>query len=74
MQTNHIFRGPIDTPMMHDSGVLTDPRDAYKAFSFLPIKRMGTGEEIAELVAWLLCDKAKFITGTNSLIDGGWWC
>jgi 3-oxoacyl-[acyl-carrier protein] reductase len=60
--------------MMHDSGVLQDPKDPFSSFNFLPIKRMGTGPEVAELVAWLLCDKAKFITGTVSLIDGGWCC
>ena len=66
--------GPIDTPMMHDSGVLADPKDPFSQFSFIPAQRMGTGDEVAELVAWLLCDKSRFITGTVSLIDGGWCC
>lgn len=38
------------------------------------IKREGQPSEIASLVAWLLCDESKYITGTVQLIDGGWIC
>ena len=36
-----------------------------------PIGRMGTPDEIAELIAYLCSDAAAFITGTNIPIDGG---
>jgi NAD(P)-dependent dehydrogenase (short-subunit alcohol dehydrogenase family) len=36
-----------------------------------PIGRMGTPEEVAELVAFLCSDAASFITGSNYAIDGG---
>jgi NAD(P)-dependent dehydrogenase (short-subunit alcohol dehydrogenase family) len=32
---------------------------------------MGTPEEIADAVVWLLSDKASFVTGTALLADGG---
>lgn len=38
----------------------------------VPIKRMGTPEEIAPAVSFLLSDGASYITGHNLLVDGGW--
>jgi NAD(P)-dependent dehydrogenase (short-subunit alcohol dehydrogenase family) len=36
-----------------------------------PIGRMGTPDEIAQLALYLASDEASFITGTDTLIDGG---
>jgi NAD(P)-dependent dehydrogenase (short-subunit alcohol dehydrogenase family) len=33
--------------------------------------RVGTPEEVAELIAFLVSDKAKFLTGECIAIDGG---
>lgn len=38
----------------------------------VPMKRMGTPEDIAPAVAFLLSDEAKYITGQNLVVDGGW--
>jgi NAD(P)-dependent dehydrogenase (short-subunit alcohol dehydrogenase family) len=38
------------------------------------IKRTGQPEEVAALIAWLLCDHSQYITGTIQVIDGGWIC
>ena len=37
-----------------------------------PIGRIGTPEEVAELVVWLCSDKASFVTGSSYLVDGGY--
>lgn len=37
----------------------------------IPLDRMGTPEEVAELVGFLVSPKAAYITGTNYMIDGG---
>jgi NAD(P)-dependent dehydrogenase (short-subunit alcohol dehydrogenase family) len=36
-----------------------------------PIGRIGTPEEVAELVAFLVSDRAAFCTGGDYLVDGG---
>lgn len=38
------------------------------------IKRKGEATEVAQLIAWLLSDSTKYISGTVELIDGGWIC
>ncbi len=36
-----------------------------------PFRRLGTPEEIADVVAFLVSERASFVTGTNILVDGG---
>ena len=38
----------------------------------VPMQRMGTPEDIAPSVAFLLSDDSKYITGQNIIVDGGW--
>lgn len=38
----------------------------------VPLKRMGNPDDIAPAVSFLLSDEAKYITGHNLLVDGGW--
>jgi NAD(P)-dependent dehydrogenase (short-subunit alcohol dehydrogenase family) len=38
----------------------------------VPMQRMGTPEDIAPSVAFLLSEDAEYITGQNLIIDGGW--
>ncbi|MBD3344572.1 MAG: 3-oxoacyl-[acyl-carrier-protein] reductase [Chitinivibrionales bacterium] len=37
----------------------------------IPMKRFGTVEEVADLIAFLISDKARYITGQVFTIDGG---
>ena len=37
----------------------------------VPLKRMGTPEDISGAVAFLLSDEAKYISGQNLIVDGG---
>ena len=37
----------------------------------VPLKRLGTPEEIASIVGWLVSDQAGFSTGANFACNGG---
>ncbi len=37
-----------------------------------PLGRMGSPEEIAELVVWLCSERASYVTGSAYNVDGGW--
>jgi len=38
----------------------------------VPMKRMGTPDDISPAVSFLLSDESTYITGQNLIIDGGW--
>ncbi len=37
-----------------------------------PMRRMGQPGEIAEMVVWLLSERASYVTGACYNVDGGW--
>jgi len=42
-----------------------------KIIATIPVKRLGTPEEIASIVTWLASDSAGFTTGANFACNGG---
>ena len=40
--------------------------------SKVPLRRMGTPEDIAPALVFLLSDGARYVTGQNLMVDGGW--
>ncbi|WP_186786133.1 SDR family NAD(P)-dependent oxidoreductase [Paenibacillus agilis] len=70
IRVNSIHPGVIQTPMGDAvaSGVkLTTEQLA----SHIPLKRLGTPDDIAHLVVFLASDESTFITGTEMVVDGG---
>jgi NAD(P)-dependent dehydrogenase (short-subunit alcohol dehydrogenase family) len=65
--------GTIDTPMLRDAIALSpDPAEVMQECVDMHLtKRIGTAEEVAELILYLCDDKASFITGQAIRIDGG---
>lgn len=64
---NAVAPGAIETPM-----TASMDQDALKALlATVPMGHMGKPEDIAECVAFLASDKAKYITGEVIRVDGG---
>ncbi|MCX4728817.1 SDR family oxidoreductase [Streptomyces sp. NBC_01020] len=65
---NAVGPGFIETPMMTRAGEAA--RD--HAAGLAPVQRVGTADEVAELIVFLLSDRASFINGSYHLVDGAY--
>ncbi|RWZ55183.1 glucose 1-dehydrogenase [Halobacillus fulvus] len=70
LRINAVAPGPTETPMVK-SYFEANPQMKKSAEEGIPQKRLGTPEEVAELVAFLLTSKAEYINGEVIRIDGG---
>ena len=70
LRVNAVAPGPTETPMVK-AYFEANPQMKANAESGIPQKRLGTPEEVAELVAFLLTSKAQYINGEVISIDGG---
>ncbi|MFY3790301.1 SDR family NAD(P)-dependent oxidoreductase [Ureibacillus sp. MALMAid1270] len=70
LRVNAIAPGPTETPMVK-AFYEANPEMKANATSGIPQKRLGTPEEVAELVTFLLTSKAEYINGETIRIDGG---
>ncbi|MEI2415710.1 3-ketoacyl-ACP reductase [Orrella sp. JC864] len=64
---NTVSPGYIGTDMVR--AIRSDVLD--KIVNTIPVKRLGTPEEIASIVAWLASDDAGFATGADFSLNGG---
>jgi len=73
IRVNDVAPGIIDTPMPRDRAALTEDPEAF--FAALadrePMKRLGTPEEVANVVMFLASSEASFVTGALYTVDGG---
>lgn len=67
VRVNAVCPGYVETPLASRS--IERRRDAILAR--VPLGRIGTVEEIAEVVVWLCSDHARFVTGEAIAADGG---
>jgi len=67
IRVNSIHPGPIDTDMLK----VRTPEQNEQRLRLVPMKRMGTAEEVANLVLYLLSDESGYVTGAEIAIDGG---
>ncbi|MBM6591331.1 glucose 1-dehydrogenase [Brevibacterium sp. RIT 803] len=69
LRINSVGPGYITTPLV-ESSLDSESLEGLKAKH--PLGRLGTAEEVAKVVNFLLSDDASFVTGAYYLIDGGY--
>lgn len=64
---NNVQPGPTTTDMNPADSPYRD-----QLLQMLPLRRMGTPEEVAAVVAFLASEEAGFVTGASYTVDGGY--
>lgn len=75
IRVNAVLPGYIRTPMVEGMAKESDkenPEHVIKNIAdAIPMKRMGTPEELGELCAFLACNESSYITAETIIFDGG---
>jgi NAD(P)-dependent dehydrogenase (short-subunit alcohol dehydrogenase family) len=71
VRVNVVSPGVISTPGSAEFAKTTPGFASDDWLRNIPLGRIGVGEDIAEVVALLVSDRGKFITGANYRVDGG---
>lgn len=66
---NCVAPGLVDTPMLR-AGL--DPAQDEEANKAVPLGRIGTADEMANAIAWLVSDQAAYMTGATLDVNGGY--
>ena len=69
VNVNAVAPGLIETAMLRESSM----RDKVveMAMAEIDLKRLGQPEDLANIIAFLACDKSRHITGEVIKVDGG---
>jgi 3-oxoacyl-[acyl-carrier protein] reductase len=69
IRSNVLLPGGTDSPMQARWD--RDPAMKQAAAAAVPLGRVGTTQDMANAILFLLSDKASFITATELIVDGG---
>jgi len=67
---NAVGPGVIHTPLIQQY-MMDNPNRVKEVVDHTPLKRLGTPEDIADVVTFLASDAARFICGQTIIVDGG---
>jgi NAD(P)-dependent dehydrogenase (short-subunit alcohol dehydrogenase family) len=68
IRVNAVAPGMIDTDIHASAGI---PERVARIVPTVPLQRLGTPEEVAEAVLWLLSDASSYVTGSVLDVSGG---
>lgn len=71
IRSNTICPGAVLSPMIAHL-YEEDPSRQTRMEDKTPLGRLGTPEDMAQAIAFLLSSRASFITGIDLVVDGGW--
>jgi NAD(P)-dependent dehydrogenase (short-subunit alcohol dehydrogenase family) len=73
IRVNAVSPGPTETEILNKIGLDETARKALDGWMIdrIPLKKLGTAEDVAKMVAYFCGDQAKFITGAEVVMDGG---
>ena len=69
IRANLVAPGAIATEMNKD--IIENKAELEEVIKKIPIGRLGSTEEVANVVEFLASDKASYVTGTTIYVDGG---
>lgn len=69
IRCNSVHPGPIDTDML--ATAMGDEARLQDRLARVPMRRMGSADEIAKGVLYLASDDSSYVTGSELVIDGG---
>jgi NAD(P)-dependent dehydrogenase (short-subunit alcohol dehydrogenase family) len=73
IRVNAISPGPIDTPIFSSITQNKEQSELFKKniVNTVPMKRMGSSDEVAKAVSFLASNESSYVTGIELFVDGG---
>ncbi|HZQ62019.1 MAG TPA: SDR family oxidoreductase [Casimicrobiaceae bacterium] len=70
IRVNAVAPGWIDTRLA--AGAINNPERSAAIMARIPLARWGTPQDVADVVTFLVSDKARYVTGAVLAVDGGY--
>jgi len=66
---NSIAPGAVETPI--NKSLLNDPTKLSVLLQNIPLKRLGTPDDVANMAVFLASEESNYATGGTFFVDGG---
>lgn len=73
VRVNAVCPGAMDTPMIEEADLgVVDQSNSDTLKSLVPLRRLASATEVAEVVGFLASDAASYCSGAEFVVDGAW--